>query len=88
MGFKEQVRNDFTATYTASRQIGFDFNVTYIDEDSSSSSGNAFDTARLRKLYDVGYERGRTGTFWRKTPPTIGPDPATRRLPVNEVAAR
>ncbi len=88
MGFKEQVRNDLTATYAASRQIGFDFNVTYIDDDTSSGSGIGFDTARMRKLYDEGYERGRTGTFWRKTPPSLGPEPATRRVPVNEVAAR
>lgn len=88
MGFKEQVRNDLTSTYAASRQIGFDFNLTYIDEDSSTGSGIGFDTARMRKLYDVGYERGRTGNFWRKTPPAIGPEPLPRRVPVNEVAAR
>lgn len=88
MGFKEQVRNDLTATYAASRQIGFDFNLTYIDEDSSSSSGIGFDTAHMRSLYEVGYERGRTGSFWRKTPPSIGPEPPTPRTPVNEIATR
>lgn len=88
MGFKEQVRNDLTATYAASRQIGFDFNLTYIDEDSSTGSGIGFDTARMRKLYETGYERGRTGNFWRKTPPAIGPEPMVRRVPVNEIAAR
>ncbi len=88
MGFKEQVRNDLTATYAASRQIGFDFNVTYIDDDTSSGSGIGFDTARMRKLYDEGYERGRTGNFWRKTPPSLGPEPSTGRRPLNEIAAR
>lgn len=88
MGFKEQVRDDLTATYAASRQIGFDFNLTYIDEDGSSESGLGFDTARMRKLYETGYERGRTGRFWRKTPPSVGAEPPTRRMPLNEIAAR
>ena len=31
-----------------------------------------FDPVRMRELYQIGYEAGRSGTAWQSRPPAIG----------------
>lgn len=63
-------RATLSATEAFSRRNGIGFNLTYIDDSApSTSASRGFDTAYMRKLYNSGYEKGRTGRFWQDTVP-------------------
>jgi predicted acylesterase/phospholipase RssA len=63
---------DLATTYAYTRVNHVDFNLTAIDPNVAQSGTKAFDTAYMRKLYAIGYDLGRSGRFWRKTPPVGG----------------
>jgi predicted acylesterase/phospholipase RssA len=51
-------------TYDAAAREGLSFHLSYIDRDHPDSGGTGFETDAMRKLYDYGYEKARSGTFW------------------------
>ena len=51
-------------TYDAAAREGLSFHVSYIDRDHPDSGGTGFETDAMRKLYDYGYEKARSGAFW------------------------
>ena len=67
-------RATLAATETFSRRAGIGFNLTYVDEDGPrTTDARGFDTAYMRNLYNVGYEKGRSGRFWRHDVPAAPP---------------
>ena len=46
-----------------------DFNLAYIDENFQTPYAGPFDKRYMRKLFDYGYEKGKAGYAWHKTPP-------------------
>ncbi|WP_375461799.1 patatin-like phospholipase family protein [uncultured Enterovirga sp.] len=86
----QQIRNDLRSTYDASTRTGFSFNLTYIRKEdvagtSDPSGQSGFDTARMRRLYKIGFERGRTGNFWQTKPPSARDEIPSREA---RIAAR
>ncbi len=80
---------DLAAMYAYAKTNKVDFNLTSIDPAIDKSGLGSFDTAYMRRLYDVGLETGRTGTFWRKSPiPSLPPSDATSPAESVAVARR
>jgi predicted acylesterase/phospholipase RssA len=59
-------------TYRVVRQAGIAYNLTYIDKSFPESDGTGFETAYMRRLYQLGYDKARTGAFWETQPPRPG----------------
>jgi hypothetical protein len=51
-------------TYNAASREGLRFHLTYIDRDHPDSGGTGFETDAMRRLYDYGYDKARSGAFW------------------------
>ena len=51
-------------TYNVATREGLSFHLSYIDRDHPDSGGTGFETDAMRKLYDYGYEKARSGAFW------------------------
>jgi predicted patatin/cPLA2 family phospholipase len=51
-------------TYDAALREGFAFHLSYIGKDLPDSGGTGFETDGMRRLYEYGYEKGRSGSFW------------------------
>jgi predicted acylesterase/phospholipase RssA len=66
---KQDTRAVLAATYQLAQHNGLDFNLTYIDGSIPQTSRTGFDTAYMRSLYEIGYEKARRGGFWVHQPP-------------------
>jgi hypothetical protein len=51
-------------TYNVAAREGLSFHLSYIDRDHPDSGGTGFETDAMRKLYDYGYQKARSGAFW------------------------
>jgi predicted acylesterase/phospholipase RssA len=71
--FKTQARSIILGTYQFAHRNGIGFNLTYIDKDVPEAGGLGLDSANMRRLYDYGYQRARSGAFWEKVPPAAAP---------------
>jgi predicted acylesterase/phospholipase RssA len=60
---------DMYRIYLTTKRDGLDYHLTYIPPDFKVKSKEPFDLNYMRQLYDVGYEQGRSGKAWRKSPP-------------------
>jgi predicted acylesterase/phospholipase RssA len=58
-------------THKFAQRPGFSFHLTIVGRDAPESGATGFETAAMRQLYDYGYEKGRTGTFWEAKLPQI-----------------
>jgi predicted acylesterase/phospholipase RssA len=58
-------------TYKFAQRSGFSFHLTYVGRDAPESGATGFETAAMRQLYDYGYAKGRTGSFWEEKLPQI-----------------
>ncbi|WP_375409648.1 patatin-like phospholipase family protein [uncultured Methylobacterium sp.] len=68
---RSRSRATMASTYAFTRANGIGFNLTYIDKTApNTNAARGFDTAYMRSLYQDGYEKGRTGSFWLKNVPT------------------
>jgi predicted acylesterase/phospholipase RssA len=69
---------DMFRTYLNAQRDGIDFNLVFIPDDFAPRPQEAFDQEYMQALFDVGYEMGKQGGFWQKTPPAfeISPRPA------------
>lgn len=69
-GSRARSRATLATTYAFTRANKIGFNLTYIGEDApTTTAGRGFDTGYMRQLYQTGFEKGRTGTFWEHTVP-------------------
>jgi hypothetical protein len=51
-------------TYDVAGREGLSFHLSYIGQDHPDTGGTGFETDAMRKLYDYGYEKARSGGFW------------------------
>jgi hypothetical protein len=58
-------------TYNVASRQGFSFHLSYVGRDLPDSGGTGFETAAMRRLYDYGYEKARSGAFWETKLPQI-----------------
>ena len=61
--------NDTYRMYLITKRDGVDFNLASIGDDFETPYKGPFDTAYMRTLFDYGYQKGRAGYRWQKTPP-------------------
>ncbi len=63
---------DLYRIYVTTGRDGFDFNLAYIGPDFKfENKKEEFDTLYMRALFDYGYNLGRQGYPWKKTPPGL-----------------
>lgn len=58
-------------TYTAASRDGFAFHFSYIGKDMPDSGGTGFETDTMRQLYEYGYQKARSGSFWLTNPAQV-----------------
>lgn len=58
------VKAVLAASYSVAKREGFSFHLSYIDRDHPESGGTGFKSQAMRQLYDYGYEKARSGSFW------------------------
>lgn len=63
--------NDTYRIYTTTKRDGVDFNLAYIEDDFGEPYVGPFNKTYMRKLFTHGYEKGRAGYVWHKTPPGL-----------------
>lgn len=63
--------NDVLRIYTTTQRDGVDYNLAFIGPDFNVEHKVPFDQTYMRALFDYGYQRGRAGYSWRKTPPIL-----------------
>jgi len=51
-------------SYSVAKREGFSFHLSYVDRDHPEPGGTGFESAAMRQLYDYGYEKARSGSFW------------------------
>ena len=65
---KKNLQADIGRAYRAARASGIDFRVTAIGANYDAVPQVPFDLEFRQKLYDYGYERGRSGAAWARVP--------------------
>jgi hypothetical protein len=60
---------DLYRIYLTSQRDGFDFNLAFIGSEFTYGPVEQFDTGFMNALYDYGYELGKNGYPWQKSPP-------------------
>src|SRR5205085_7124937 len=68
--------NDILRIYATTRRDGVDYNLAYIEADFPQTKHEQFDPTYLRALFAYGYDKGKRGPVWHKTPPLLEPAPA------------
>jgi predicted acylesterase/phospholipase RssA len=58
-------------TYNVASREGFSFHLSYVGRDFLDKGGTGFETDAMRRLYDYGYEKARSGPFWETKLPQI-----------------
>jgi len=71
--------NDILRTYFVTQRDKVDYNLAYIGADFSAPKPGEFDQAYMRALYAYGFEEGRSGHAWHKTPPGLATTDARPR---------
>ena len=69
---KGQMRSVIFRTYEFAQENGLGFNLTYLEQEAPSDGGVGFDTAHMRRIYEYGYEKARSGRCWQTSPPSPG----------------
>lgn len=60
--------NDIMRMYGTTQRDGVGFNLAYIGRDFDQKLPEPFDQGYMRSLFDYGYQRGRRGYDWAKSP--------------------
>jgi hypothetical protein len=60
---------DLYRIYSTAQRDGLDYNLAYISADFTTPRKEDFDNEYMRALFDYGYQLGRKGYPWHKTPP-------------------
>jgi predicted acylesterase/phospholipase RssA len=61
--------NDTYRMYVTTKRDGVGFNLAYIDSGFTVPYKGPFDQGYMRSLFEYGYEEGKAGYRWHKTPP-------------------
>lgn len=61
--------NDTYRMYVTTKRDGVGFNLAYIDNDFTLPYKGPFDQGYMRALFEYGYDKGKAGYHWHKTPP-------------------
>lgn len=69
---KSQGVGDLNELYLFAKRNHVDYNLAYIPGDFPDTSRQAFDPVYMTKLFDVGFNRAKTGYPWDKKPPQFG----------------
>jgi hypothetical protein len=62
---------DLYRTYLNTQRDGIDYNLVSIPADFKLQPREVFDQEYMQKLFDVGFEMGQKGGFWKKVPPAF-----------------
>jgi predicted acylesterase/phospholipase RssA len=65
---RANTRNTLLASYEFIKRRGWELNLAAIDDSVPNQEKPGFDTAYMRSLFDYGYERGRVGQMWQRSP--------------------
>jgi hypothetical protein len=65
--------NDILRIYATTKRDGVDYNLAYIETDFPQIKHEQFDPTYLRALFTYGYDKGKRGPVWHKTPPLLEP---------------
>jgi predicted acylesterase/phospholipase RssA len=63
---------DLYRIYATAQRDGVDFNLAFIPPTFTVPLNEPFDQHYMNELFKVGYELGRSGYDWKKTPPGLG----------------
>ena len=66
---KNQGNGDLYRLHSFARRNNMRFKLSYIPADFKNTSAEVFDKVYMNKLFDVGYQLGRSGYKWKTTPP-------------------
>ncbi len=64
--------NDTFRIYLTTKRDGVGYNLAYIDDGFTEPYKGPFDRAYMNKLFAYGYDMGRKGYAWHKSPPGFG----------------
>jgi len=71
---------DLYRIYATAQRDGVDFNLAYIPPTFNVTLTEPFDQHYMNELFNLGYEEGKAGYDWKRTPPgldwTVTPEPA------------
>ena len=70
-------------TYKVASGEGFRFHLSYVDKHIPDSGGTGFETDAMRRLYDYGYQKARSGSFWKTGLPQIETAKEAAKTPAN-----
>jgi predicted patatin/cPLA2 family phospholipase len=75
---KAQGTTELKLMYHEARAAEIDFYLSYIPDEYARKVTDEFDMSEMRKMFEIGKQRGRSGTAWRRSPPryevsTTGP---------------
>jgi len=62
---------DMYRIYLNAQRDGLRYRLAYIPDEFHAESEEAFDLDYMRKLFEVGYEQGKSGTAWKNAPPNL-----------------
>lgn len=65
---RANTRNTLLASYEFIKRRGWELNLAAIDDSVPNQEKPGFDTGYMRSLFDYGYERGRIGQMWQRSP--------------------
>jgi hypothetical protein len=68
---KTQGIGDLYQMYEFAKRNGVAYNLAYIPGNFPDTSTEAFDPAYMSKLFELGFQRGKDGNAWKKTPPRL-----------------
>ena len=64
--------NDLYRLYFVTQADGVDYNLAYIEDDfQAPPSDGMFDPVYMNALFEYGYNKGKNGYQWHKTPPFL-----------------
>ena len=66
---RTQGLGDLNTIYLLSQRDQNDYHLVYIPEDFKMKSREHFDTKYMQALFSLGYELGKSGKSWKKSPP-------------------
>jgi len=66
---------DLYRIYATTQRDGVDFNLAYIPATFTVPLNEPFEQHYMQELFNLGYEEGKQGYNWQKTPPGLGDSP-------------
>lgn len=72
--------NDLNRIYNFAKEDNDDYNLAYIPQDFTSPRKGNFDPVYMKKLFEVGYQKAKSGQPWDKRPPIVNFDEIAREI--------